>query len=526
MVRNLLLISVLTLSSNLFAQDSLLVKGTITQESEPVINKNNIRYIDFHKYDYLYSMIESPIMNLDEIKQTYLDGIFLDNSLSKNWFINASVGPSAFLGNPLGCEDLFGRLTPAFEFSVGKWFNPNVGARITYQGGQLKNYLIQKQKYHFFHTDLLWNITTQLLGDRQGNKWDLIPFVGSGIIYNEQSRQHPFAISYGLLNKFKLNDYLSLSLEFGGFTTFRNLDMVGDKNKLGDNMLHLTAGISFTFGGESWKRAVDARPYKNQNIQLKEYNQKLLHLNADYRNIHEQDMRAISEMKKIFEIEGLLDKYSDLFNRRHLHGTSTNYPINDYNGLNSLRARLSSLDNLSDKDKKIYNGSIVTNAHNNGHQFDKKDTVATANQYKDGTDVSRIDSEYLDMFLSGKKCIGSPIMFFFMLNTDKLTDSSQLANLDEISRICKKYNLRLKVIGSADSATGNVENNVALSRLRSEYIAGELVKRGLSMDRITKVCRGGVNDYQPIQVNRCTKVELYFNPVSANKSDADTLSYK
>lgn len=530
MVRNLLLISVLSLSSNLFAQDSLLVKEAKTQDSELVFNKNNIKYLDFHKYDNPYSMIESLNINYEELTPTYLDGIYLANSWNKNWFINASVGPASFLGNPLGCEDLFGRLKPTFQVSVGKWFNPDVGARVTYQGGQLKDYLIQKQKYHFFHADFLWNITNQFLGHRQDNKWDLIPFLGSGIAYNEHAKQHPFAISYGLLNKFKMNDYLSLTLEFGGFTTFQNFDMVGDKNKLGDNMLHLTAGVSFTIGGKGWKHAIDAQPYIDRNNQLVTYAQKLLHLNDDYRKIHDRDMRVISEMNKIFEIEGLLDKYSDFLPQKQTYGTNLDYPKNDYNGLNSLRARLSTLGKLSDNDKEesnyMANDDFLSDDCNDSKQYYKSDTKAPNVQSSNNTEESHFGSGYLNMLLSGKKCIGSPIMFFFILNTDQLTDSSQLVNLDEISRICKKYNLRLKVVGSADSATGNVDGNAHLSRIRSEYIAGELIKRGIPTDRIVKVCRGGVNDYQPIQVNRCTKVELYFDSASTVQSDLDRLNRK
>ena len=50
------------------------------------------------------------------------------------------------------------------------------------------------------------------------------------------------------------------------------------------------------------------------------------------------DVRMLNELKKILEIEGLLEKYGRLFdNRKNLSGV---YPKNNYSGLNSLRARL------------------------------------------------------------------------------------------------------------------------------------------------------------------------------------------
>ena len=44
-------------------------------------------------------------------------------------------------------------------------------------------------------------------------------------------------------------------------TTFKNFDGIGRPNRPGDNMLLLTAGLSFSIGKSGWKRVVDAGPY-------------------------------------------------------------------------------------------------------------------------------------------------------------------------------------------------------------------------------------------------------------------------
>ena len=72
-----------------------------------------------------------------------------------------------------------------------------------------------------------------------------------------------------------------------------------------------------------------------------------------------------------------------------------------------------------------------------------------------------------------------PIYFFFELGTDRLLNRSQLVNLDEVARIAKKYGLKVKVIGAADSATGSKTINDNLSRSRARFIAEELMKRGM-----------------------------------------------
>lgn len=100
-------------------------------------------------------------------------------------------------------------------------------------------------------------------------------------------------------------------------------------------------------------------------------------------------------------------------------------------------------------------------------------------------------------------------LLFFELGTSHLTDTSQLVNLDELARVVKKYGLKVKVTGAADSATGTVGINNALSVSRADYIASELNKRGLPSDRLTKTGEGGISDYAPTAANRHTRVELF-----------------
>ena len=49
-----------------------------------------------------------------------------------------------------------------------------------------------------------------------------------------------------------------------------------------------------------------------------------------------------------------------------------------------------------------------------------------------------------------KVCVGVPVYFFFKLNSDKLVDESQLVNLDDIAKIAKEENLKIKISGAAD----------------------------------------------------------------------------
>lgn len=116
---------------------------------------------------------------------------------------------------------------------------------------------------------------------------------------------------------------------------------------------------------------------------------------------------------------------------------------------------------------------------------------------------------YITSIIDYNTPIGSPILFFFHIGTATLTDSSQLANIDEIARICKKYDLLLKVTGYADSATGNSADNSVLSNQRANYIVSELKKRKISERAIKLYSEGGVDTYTPNKVNRCAIIEIH-----------------
>lgn len=164
-----------------------------------------------------------------------------------------SGGVNAFVGKPLGCEDLFGRIKPSIGLAVGKWVTPSIGGRLYYQGVQFKDCNLVTQDYQHLHADLLWNV----LGGRYGKNDDahlaIVPFIGVGLLHNKSNGQRPFAISYGIQGKYSLSRRLSASLEIGNTTTFQEFDGYGKVGKFGDNLISLTAGLSVNIGKIGWK---------------------------------------------------------------------------------------------------------------------------------------------------------------------------------------------------------------------------------------------------------------------------------
>lgn len=521
MQRNMLLGLLLSATVTTYAQDSLSIPKPVTDTSGTPKSENNIRYVQFQKSRYGTTgfPVTTEAAGLPELTISE----YTATALTSNWFVNTAIGASAFLGNPLGCEDLFGRIRPVYHLSFGKWFSPTTGGRIAFQGFDLKNHLIERQNYYHLHADFLWNVTNLFRKDNPEVRWQFIPFAGTGIIQNNASHQHLFTLNYGILNHLRLTDRLSLSLELGGLTTFSNFDGTGCRNQFSDHLLHLSAGVSITLGNKGWNfRKKRFNELLTQNNHLFEASKRLERENG-------QNSQIMAQMRRILEIEGLLSRLQDELKQSGLSlpddtafiDNSFYYPKNDYSGLNSLRKRLSTtvqniIENTPDNISDIAN--LLSDIEVSQWTSTDNYTSATVQDSLSGNSFSK-DSlnnmpgmnqkSYFTNMINRKACIGSPILFFFHIGTATLTDSSQLANIDEIARICKKYGLLLKVTGYADSATGDTTGNALLSNQRAAYISSELKQRNILGETIKIAGKGGIDTYSPNKVDRCVKIELY-----------------
>lgn len=433
----------------------------------------------------------SSVMNEDMLRQiepTYLKEVAVPSAWSSNWFVGVSGGTSTFVGKPFGAGNLFDRMKPALAIEAGKWFTPEIGGRLSFQGFQFKDASMSVRDYKIVHADFLWNMSSSFATNyATTQRWGVIPFVGCGIIHNEDNCKSPFVINYGMMAQYQLTRRLSVNMELGGATMFRDFDSKGSSNKFGDNLFTLSAGLTFNIGKVGWKKVVDAAPYINQNKWLADYVNDLLACNKKLNKAHAEATHAITEMRKILEIEGLLNTYIDRLAYCADSMEYRSYPKNDYSGLNSLRARLA---------HKDWNGmGKLKTSRSLEYSFSVSDSVSW--------------NKYVAEMAGGTKCIGSPVFFFFKIGTTQLVDVSQMANLDELARVAKAYHLKISVVGAADSATGNDGINNPLSKSRADYITQQLVVRGIDKSMIISKSEGGIDEYSPIAANRHTAIRLF-----------------
>jgi outer membrane protein OmpA-like peptidoglycan-associated protein len=457
---------------------------------------------------YMEPVVTSDVM-LQSLQPTYLRNVSEGSGWDRNWFLEVKGGTSAFLGSPVGCGDLFDRLTPALQVGVGKWFTPAVGGRIEFQGCQFKNAEFATMKYQFIHADFMYNLTAFIRQNELGlSRWDVIPFLGVGMDHNSDwssekgsGTNHPFAFAYGLEARYRITNRLHLLAELSGMTTMKDFDAIGSSSRFGDNMLTLSAGLSVTIGKVGHKRIIDAKPYMSQNERLLDYANGLSSRNSYLTKRVHEDEQCMSEYRKILEIEGLLDLYKDRLTDKGHAKIKSLYPKNDYSGLNSLRARLAN---------RGWDGNPNTMPRAMQKRNGEDDTEYIYSLDSLFNNSGAYDNAYLSAILNGQEYIGAPIYFFFHLGTDVLTEKNQVMNLDEIARVANKHGLQVKVIGAADSATGTESINDNLSRQRAEYIRRLLLERGVDDSRVYTIYAGGIDKYSPAEANRNTCVVLSF----------------
>lgn len=408
----------------------------------------------------------SPYFNY--LPPTYLDDVYVDEGWKSNWFFTAQGGFSAFLGSPVGCGDFFDRTKPMLNVTVGKWLSPQIGGRVAFQGFNLVDAQRQSRKYQNYHVDFLYNASSHFRNDKEAlPTWDCIPYIGVGFIRNGDTDKKPFAVSYGIIGRYRVATRWHVSAELGMTTTSQYFDGWGKHNKHGDHLLQANVGLTVTLGKVGWGRVIDPMPYIYQNDQM-------LHYFAS-------EQEAAHDEQKLKERKMVMDMGDTTYQK---------YPKNNYSGLNSLRQRL-----------KYRNQLATTDVG------EDDDVRYVLDENKD--DSLGFVARYLKAIQESEDHSGEPIFFYFNLNSTILTKESQEINVAQIANLIMENDLHVSIIGAADSQTGSVELNKKLGLRRAKYISKLLQQHGVERKRMALYNAGGIDTYSPFTANRNAKLTIY-----------------
>ena len=104
--------------------------------------------------------------------------------------------------------------------------------------------------------------------------------------------------------------------------------------------------------------------------------------------------------------------------------------------------------------------------------------------------------------------LGTSASVFFNTESSRIASRKDLVNVKELAELAKENGKTLVVTGYADSKTGAPAYNQKLSEKRAQAVAKELVKMGVSEDKIVVKAEGGVNTIAPYSYNRRVTVKV------------------
>ncbi|MEG1622825.1 MAG: OmpA family protein [Alistipes sp.] len=228
-------------------------------------------------------------------------GPYETNRFFDNWFIQAGVGGSVYLGGQ-NAGSFSNRIRPVVDIAIGKWITPSIGLRLQYNYsfgmrensyrstspfGQAPSYLNQKFNFMNLHGDVMWNISAAIGGYKESRVYEIIPYLGAGwahVSHKDVSvSKNELAVNVGIIHKFHVSRSVDINLEMRAAIINGRMDVATITNRV-DAPISLTAGVTYRFGKvKGFKRAApaaDLSAYNNRIKALEDNNNALKDNNA------------------------------------------------------------------------------------------------------------------------------------------------------------------------------------------------------------------------------------------------------
>lgn len=220
------------------------------------------------------------------------------NSFWDNWFVSLNAGAQFSYLYPEGPQEFKDRITFSGLAYVGKWYTPGIGMRLAYNGYNFQGYT-DKQDYMNLHVDALMNVTNMVMGYNSERVYNMVPYVGMGMVRNFDHNSYCFGFNAGILNKFRLNDSWAINLEMGALLAEKRMDDVIGSKRGFDDLFTVTAGITYNIGGDTWNNSPDISALVMMNAaEIAALNEALVQEQATVRNLRNQLSQKPREVVK------------------------------------------------------------------------------------------------------------------------------------------------------------------------------------------------------------------------------------
>lgn len=208
----------------------------------------------------------------DTVSKKKYENRFVSNRFFDNWFIQAGVGGSAYLGWQNNSH-FAKRISPVYDIALGKWFTPYVGLRFQFNySSDMRQYSndftspfnqwpggnMQKFNFQNLHSDLMFNLSSLIGGYKETRTYEAIPYYGIGwtrIFYKDHGTpntpvelsNHEWTMNVGLINKFRVSNSVDINLELRSTFIYGHFDKSTVRN-MADIPVAATVGITYRFG--------------------------------------------------------------------------------------------------------------------------------------------------------------------------------------------------------------------------------------------------------------------------------------
>ena len=244
------------------------------------------------------------------------------NGFWSNWFVSAGAGAQVYFGDH-DREAKFGnRISPALDIAVGKWFSPEIGVRLMYNGlsakgatrwGQAHSTGDQvdgwgigmyksKFKYFNFQVDAMFNLSNIICGYNENRVYNCSPYIGVGVMkVTDDPKDASISGHFGIMNSFRISSAIDINLDLRGTLTSDELDgEIG--GRWGEGLFAATVGITYKINPRGWNRAKTVTRNVYDNTELNRMREKLNRLNEENARLADELARKSQEKPVVKQI--------------------------------------------------------------------------------------------------------------------------------------------------------------------------------------------------------------------------------
>ncbi len=391
---------------------------------------------------------------------------YLTTKFSQNWFIGANATANWWQGSmrtPEGFADNYtavewGNPTFGFSANVGKWINHKTAVRLRYSNNNIHSYI---------------NRAPHGENDGLGFMYDENPTAIEGNIYATTMRYHNL-----------MADFMVSPIDF--FQGYYN------PNRVWTPVLYIGAGTGYTSADFFALKSIINNLSKNKSQVAGNF-----------------ELAVTTGLNNCFRLGEHLDLNLDLswtFHRWTIDSWAAEFEGNYGNGYirpkrfdNLYQAQLGLTYYFSRQYDLPYN--CCEEMENLRKRLDEFVNMPAPEPEPCDTIVKFVNVQTEDI-------ISYPFSIFFNRDSYQLMSRRDLVNLREIAQVAKDNNFKIRLRGSADSATATPAYNQTLSENRCRKIMMELMEMGIPESQIILAPVGGVKELDPTEFDRRVLVEL------------------